>query len=925
MGPRGLRSLLAAGWLLSLVAGCARVDPAAELAAGTASLNAGRYSEAAIRFSNVIQAQPNNGEAHRLRAELALRLGDYAGAADEFDRARKLGVPTDSIALGLAEAWTILGRAEDALALLDSVAATHTADALYRVERAEALLRLGRAAAAETALGPAQNGAQRTRAQIVRAGIAFARSDPAGAEKLLDQALQSAPSDPRVLVARAEIFARTARLSQAAEDLTKAADVYRQQSLSEHELATLFALVQMQLARNDLDAAEATASALAQRAPQAALTAYLRGLVAYRRGRFDEAADLIQPLVNASPQTTQFRSLLGAIHLARGNFGQAEQEFQTVLATSPRDPAAIKLLAETRLRQRRPEAALAALRGIEDAAAEDPQVGMLSGIASLLSGNTQQGLLYLEQAASLDPSNEILKLQLARAYLAAGRDADASKLLGGAFGAAGTSLEAGLLRLFADIRQGTGDAGGGAANDLLRQFPSEPRALTAVGTYYQLRGENQRARELFERAAGLETTDTTARMFVAAALVQEGRSQEAEQLLARVIEQQPDNAQALTALAELRTARGALPEATDLLRKAVEHSTSIAPRLSLAQLLVRQGDLAGAKAQLDAATKIAPDNPEVGAVAGLVALAEGRPKDAAELLKKAEAALPNRLGVTLALARAELASGAPDAARSTVRRVLEVAPKSLPLRFTLGEAELALGNAAEASSIAAALKADYPAQSGGYALEAEAQIAARRYSAAADTLASAFAREPTWPILTRQLSALQLAGRQPDAVAAAEKWVAANPKHVPGALVLAGLQQDAGSNEEALRGYQTVLGLDANNVGALNNAAWLLNELARPGALPLAEKAHELAGDNPAVLDTLGWILLAEGHKPEAIARLSRAAELAPDVPAIHYHLAKALAAAGQPDKARAVLTKLVDGSRDFEQRADARRLLESL
>ena len=41
------------------------------------------------------------------------------------------------------------------------------------------------------------------------------------------------------------------------------------------------------------------------------------------------------------------------------------------------------------------------------------------------------------------------------------------------------------------------------------------------------------------------------------------------------------------------------------------------------------------------------------------------------MLAKAETALPNRLGVTLALARAQLASGKPDDARTTVRRVLE--------------------------------------------------------------------------------------------------------------------------------------------------------------------------------------------------------------------------------------------------------------
>jgi tetratricopeptide (TPR) repeat protein len=230
------------------------------------------------------------------------------------------------------------------------------------------------------------------------------------------------------------------------------------------------------------------------------------------------------------------------------------------------------------LRQQRPEAALATLRAVEDASAEDAQIGLLRGLASLMSGNVEQGLLYLEQAAALDPTNQLLKLQLARAYLAAGRDTDASGLLRDSFAGGSTPLEAGLLRLFADIRLGTPDYD--AATQLLAEFPREPRALTAVAIYLQLRGDSRRARELFEQAAALETNGATARLFVAAALVQEGRRQEAEQLLAKVVEEQPTNAQALTALAELLTARGAYDEAAQLLERVIGQSPAIPQRLA---------------------------------------------------------------------------------------------------------------------------------------------------------------------------------------------------------------------------------------------------------------------------------------------------------------------------------------------------------
>lgn len=913
-------------WILCVLTffGCTGVDPEVELAAATTSLEAGNYSEAAIRLNNVIQVQPDNAEARRLRGELSLVLGDYAEAAQDFDRARALGASSDSTMIGLADATAVLGRPDEALAMLDSAAA-RADDPLYWTVRAEVLLRAGRLDEAQQALESlARAGDGGARAQIVRAQVAFALDDPARAFELLGRALAAAPDDPHLLAARGELLARTNRFAEAAADLQRAADSYRAASLAPREVATLLTLVQVNLARNDLDAAEATATRLAEQAPAAVPTAYFQGLVEYRRGNFNEAAALIQPLVNAVPDAIQFRSLLGAIHLALGNFGQAEQQFQSVLAISPRDPAAVQLLAETHLRQQRPEAALATLRAVDDAVGENARVGLLRGLASLMSGDTEQGLLYLEQAASLDPTNELLKLQLARAYLAAGRDSDASDLLRESFvGSASTALEAELLRLFADVRLGTPDSS--AATELLEEFPQEPRALIAVAMYSQLRGDTRRARELFEQAAELETGDASARLFIAAALVQEGRREEAEQLLAKVVAEQPSNAQALTALAELLAARGAFEEAAQLLNRVVEDSGSLSSRLALAQLRLRQGDFAAAKVQLDAAVESAPDNPEVIAVSGLLALAEGRPGDAVPLLERALSELPNRLGVSLALARAHLAAGHADAARATLGGVLAVAPRSLPARLVLGEAELDLGNIDEALSIAAALKADYPAQSGGYVLEAAAQTAARRYAAAADTLATAFERDPTWPVAIRLVETLQLAGRLAEALRASQAWAAQNPQHVPGMLLLAGLLQEGRRQDEALRAYEAILRLDGNNLAALNNSAWLTHELSRPGALALAERAYALAADNAAVLDTLGWILLGENREADAIVHLERAARLAPQVPQIRYHFAKALVALGRSDEARSVLMPLLAGDLDFEGRIDAQRLLDSL
>ena len=61
-----------------------------------------------------------------------------------------------------------------------------------------------------------------------------------------------------------------------------------------------------------------------------------------------------------------------------------------------------------------------------------------------------------------------------------------------------------------------------------------------------------------------------------------------------------------------------------------------------------------------------------------------------------------------------------------------------------------------------------------------------------------------------------------------------------------------------------------------------------------ARRAYDLASDDPAVIDTYGWILIQNGKPTEGLAALERAATRAPDNLDICYHHAYALAQTSQ-------------------------------
>ena len=68
----------------------------------------------------------------------------------------------------------------------------------------------------------------------------------------------------------------------------------------------------------------------------------------------------------------------------------------------------------------------------------------------------------------------------------------------------------------------------------------------------------------------------------------------------------------------------------------------------------------------------------------------------------------------------------------------------------------------------------------------------------------------------------------------------------------------------------SLLEAQPNDVMALNNLAWILGQLKDPKALDYAERATTLAPGNPAILDTLGVLLVETGEASAASTSCSR-------------------------------------------------------
>lgn len=93
--------------------------------------------------------------------------------------------------------------------------------------------------------------------------------------------------------------------------------------------------------------------------------------------------------------------------------------------------------------------------------------------------------------------------------------------------------------------------------------------------------------------------------------------------------------------------------------------------------------------------------------------------------------------------------------------------------------------------------------------------------------------------------------------------------------------------KEALKILQKALKQDPQNSNALNSVGYILADMDSylDKALQYCESAVEMKPENPAYLDSLGWVYFRRGELKTAKKYLEEALELAPHNPTIQEHL----------------------------------------
>jgi uncharacterized protein (TIGR03790 family) len=211
---------------------------------------------------------------------------------------------------------------------------------------------------------------------------------------------------------------------------------------------------------------------------------------------------------------------------------------------------------------------------------------------------------------------------------------------------------------------------------------------------------------------------------------------------------------------------------------------------------------------------------------------------------------------------------------------------------------------------------ELPASFGTRRLRAMSQAAFRQSGVHPDTI--------RWLVRSEARLARQ---DQAGARQALEQAVARDDRLPAPQLLLASMYEVAREYDKAIERYRRLLEILPDNAMVLNNLAYALavrkNNVQE--ALPLAEKAHELAKDNANVSDTLGWIYHLTGQDAKAGRLLGEAVKSAAPNPQMHLHFAVVSAAIGDKLAAEVALQRALELDPKLEQSEEVKQLRAKL
>lgn len=917
-----LASLISATLLAATLGACGGDSPEKLIASGKDYLAKNDGKAAVIQLKNAIQQTPNLPEARFLLGKALFESGDIAGAQVELRKAfDQKYAPEQTVPL-LAKVMLATGDAKkvtDEFAKASIPNGEPAAD--LKTTLSVAYLAQGKRDLANEQLSAAlAEKPDYAPAQLANARMKASNKDIAGASAIVTSVLASNPKNHDALLLAGAFAAVNGQADDALASFRKAIEA-KPDFIGAH-VAAINQLLQQQ----KIDDASKQFDALKKLAPKHPQTLFLETQLTYQRKDYKAARELAQQLLKFAPNNPQALQLAGAVEYQLGAYIQAETYLAKALQAAPQLQLARRMLVASYLRAGQPAKALAALQPVLSQIDQDAALLSLAGETYLQNGDATKAADYFGKASKLDPNDPAKKTSFALARMAQGQVESAFHDLEQiAVTDKGTSADLALIA--AHLRSNQVDKALKAIDSLEKKQPDNPATFNLRARTLLAKKDIAGARTNFEKALSLSPSFFPAAASLAALDLADKKPEEARKRFDAVLAADPKNIQATLALAEIRANNGGTPdEVAGLINKAVTaNPTEIAPRLALIQYWLQQKDNKKALAAANDAVAALPDKPEVLDALGRVQQVSGDLNQALNTYGKLASVQPLAPLAHLRMAEIHVANKAKEEAAKSLKKALEIKPDLLDAQRGLILLALDGKRTGEALTIAREVQKQRPKEAVGQVLEGDIHGTQKNWNEAITAYRNALKTTPTTELAVKTHTAILASGNSGEAEKFAATWIKDHPKDVAFRMQQGDLATARKDYAVASQHYNAALALQPNNALVLNNLAWVSGETKSPKAMEYAEKANQLAPNQPAFMDTLAMLLAARGESAKAIELLRKALTLAPQAAAIQLNLAKVLVGAGKKDEARKELDALANLGEKFPGQAEVARLQKEL
>ena len=681
------------------------------------------------------------------------------------------------------------------------------------------------------------------------------------------------------------------------------------------------------------------------------------GLIYYAEGRLPQALRFLRQAVNLEPDDSELALKLARTCLSLQFTKDARQTASAVLQKHPANEEGLILVAACAMTTNEVKETWQRIEALPPAAKAMAGYHVARGTLLSRQQDLAQAQAEFKLALAQDPKSIPSHLALSRFCLLSNDLEQAESHLKAAADLSPLRSPERLGYAEFKLKTGAGAEGRRIVEDVTRKAPDYlPAWLFLAETEFAERRFPQCA-DYLARARARDPANYQGLMLSGRLAMAKGQATNAIAQFERVASLYGQGPQAEHALALAHLLNRNPAKAIACLNQAISAAPNFAEAiLLLAEINLRQGDPGPAISSLTALLKQQPHVPQAYLLLADAYAAQNHPDESVAVLRRMLAVFPKNPSVPLWLGNALLRQNRNADARQAFEQSLTLAPDYPPVVERMIDLDLAEKQYAAAlrrsqqlrekkpkapeswllsAKIHLAQAMDYVAQEkqkqpgAAHARFTLAQVPAAQPEAkeAETALRKALELDPNNRAAPLVLARILMMSDKPQAALAALNGLLSKTNDEAALMFVASIHLQTTNYPAARDAFEKVLSLNPNSAAALNDLANLycvrFGDPDRAGQL--AEKARQLEPSNPAIADTLGWILYQRGQYSRSLELFQESAARLTADPEVSLHLGLAHYMMGQEDPARRALQQAAQASQDFPEKRQATNCLTIL